>query len=347
MKFENLKDVQSLAIVGATGLVGKEFLSLLEEDNLRIPKIRLLASKKSVGETIEYEDIVYDVEALTADSFKDCEIAFFSTPNEVTQQYVPLALESGCLVVDDSSCYRMKPEVPLVIPEINGTVLKNFKGQLIATPNCTVTPVALALKPLLNRYGIKRVVASTYQAVSGAGTKGFEELAEQTAKLLNGQPIEELKAFPHQIAFNCLPMVGSLLESGESDEEAKFKNELSKILELPDLKVSVSCVRVPTFCSHAATVNVELEEGFDNIETIRELLEASPGVRVIDNPAQHLYPTAIETTGTDFTFIGRIRKDTSVKSGISFWVITDNLRKGAALNSLQILDTVYRYRRMS
>lgn len=337
MKFSHLNEIASLTIVGATGLVGQEFQDILEENKVRIPKINLVASK---------EDEELGIQAISQSVFKEVEVAFFSTPNEVTKQYVPIALESGCLVIDDSSLYRMNEEVPLIIPEINGSELRNFEGNLISTPNCAVTPVALALKPLLDKYGINRVVVSTYQSVSGAGKKGFEELSMQTANLLNGKAAEP-QSFKHQIAFNCLPMIGDITSSGESEEETKFQSELRKILGDDSLQVSSSCVRVPTFCGHGATVNVELQNKFEHIEEVRELLESAPGLKVIDNPKNHLYPTLKEATGSDYTFVGRLRRDSTLPSAISFWVVTDNLRKGAALNSVQILETLYRYRRMS
>jgi len=346
MKFDNIEMIQSLAIVGATGLVGQEFLDILTEQKLRIPKIRLLASKSSVGEAVDIGGEEVLVEELTEDSFDDIEVAFFSVPTEATRRYVPAALSAGALVIDDSSTYRMHPEVPLIIPEVNGATLRNFSGNLVANPNCSTIPVALALKPLLDTYGIERVVVSTYQSVSGAGRAAYEELSEQAVALLSGGA-SEAKAFPHRIAFNCLPQIGDVTESGNTDEEEKVIRELRKILEAPELKVSATAVRVPTFCAHGASVNVQFTSEFKDIEEIREILDKTPGVKVLDNPSTHIYPTNVEAIGSDPAFVGRLRRDASVKSGLNFWVITDNLRKGAALNVLQTLQTLYTYRRMS
>lgn len=346
MKFENLENVQSLAIVGATGMVGKEFLDILTEHKIKIPKLKLLASKASEGEVVEVGGEEVSVEVLDEDSFDDVEVAFFSVPNEVTKKFVPIAVAAGAVVIDDSSTYRMDPNVPLVIPEINGSVLREFESGIIANPNCSTVPVAMAVKPLLDTYGIERIVVSTYQSVSGAGKEAYEELSEQAVSLLSGGNVEP-KAFAHRIAFNCLPLIGSVGESGNSEEEEKVGRELRKILDESDLRVSATAVRVPTFCAHGVSVNVELRDNFKRIEDVRELMDNLPGLKVLDNPSQHIYPTNVESIGSDYTFVGRIRRDTSVDAGLNFYVITDNLRKGAALNSLQILDTLYKYRRMS
>jgi len=346
MKFDNLEMIESLAIVGATGLVGQETLDILTENKIRIPKIRLLASQSSVGESVDIGGEEVLVEALSEDSFDDVEVAFFSVPTDVTKRFVPIAMSAGALVIDDSSAYRMHPEVPLIIPEVNGPLLRDFTGSLVANPNCSTIPVALALKPLLDTYGIERVVVSTYQSVSGAGRAAYEELSAQAIALLSGGSTEA-KAFPHRIAFNCLPQIGDVAENGNTDEEEKVGRELRKILGTPELRVSTTAVRVPTFCAHGVSVNVELKANFGSIEEVRELLDKAAGVQVLDNPASHIYPTNVEAIGSDPAFVGRLRRDSSVKSGLNFWVITDNLRKGAALNVLQTLQTLYTYRRMS
>ncbi|MFM8313994.1 MAG: aspartate-semialdehyde dehydrogenase, partial [Deltaproteobacteria bacterium] len=219
-------------------------------------------------------------------------------------------------------------------------------GKIISVPNCTTTPLVLALKCLEDRFGVERVVVSSYQSVSGAGRKAFEELSFQTAALLNGKEAE-ISAFHHRIAFNCIPEIGEVTENGNTSEEEKVIKETRKILDLPDLNISSTAVRVPTFSGHGLSVNVELNNDFESIEEIRELWDSFPGLKVIDNPSHHIYPTNVECSGSDYTFIGRVRRDSSVKSGLNFWVITDNLRKGAALNALQSLETLYKYRRMS
>ena len=347
MSTSYLESIQSLAIVGATGLVGTEFLELLAERKIKIPQIKLLASSESDGVSIAAGgELGATVETLKPQSFKGVEVAFFSVPNEVTETFVPHAVKAGALVIDDSSTYRLQDSVPLVVPEVNPQVLRQFSGQIISTPNCTVTPLVLALKPLLDEYGLKRVVVSTYQSVSGAGRAAYEELSRQTAALLNGQH-EQAQVFPHRIAFNCLPQIGSELPNGNTGEEEKMVRETRKILGLPELAISAFCVRVPTFFGHGLSVNVELKEEFKDITEIRELLNEASGLKVLDKPSHHIYPTGVEAAGSDDTFVGRVKRDHSVKSGLNFWLITDNIRKGAALNALQILDTLLKYRRMS
>jgi len=346
MKESYLESIRSLAIVGATGLVGTELLELLNERKIRTPDLRLLASAESAGETVNLGGDELRVNELNANSFRDVEVAFFSVPNEITEKYVPQAVKAGALVVDDSSTYRLESNVPLVVPEVNPQVLRTFSGQIISTPNCTVTPLVMALKPLLDEFGLKRIVVSTYQSVSGAGRAAYEELSIQTAALLNGQH-QEAAVFPHRIAFNCLPQIGSELANGNTTEEEKMVRETRKILEIPSLAISAMCVRVPTFFGHGMSVNVEFTKDFANEGEIRELLNAAPGVKVLDKPSHQIYPTCVEASGSDYTFVGRIKRDHSVKSGLNFWVITDNIRKGAALNALQIIDTLFKYRRMS
>lgn len=345
MKFKGLESVKSLAIVGATGLVGEEFLTILGEHKIAIAEVKLLASEKSAGQQIEFGSRSYSVETLTESSFDKVDAAFFSVPAETTRKFVPAALKAGAIVVDDSSVYRMDPNIPLIIPEINGSILRDYAGGLVSTPNCTTTPMVLALNPLRD-FGISRVVVSTYQSVSGAGRKAFEELSTQTVALLNGQAVEA-EVFPHRIAFNCLPQVGAVAESGNSVEEEKMINETRKILSLPELRMAASAVRVPTFCAHGLTVNVEFQNELPAMEVIRELLDSAEGVQVLDRADSHIYPTNVEAIGSDDVFIGRLRRDRSVKNGISFWAVCDNLRKGAALNALQIIDALFTYRRMA
>lgn len=346
MKFISLEAIQSLAVVGATGIVGREFISILEEHKVHIPALQLLASQESAGETIGVGDREFVVGELDQNSFDGIEVAFFSVPAEVTRKYVPRAVEQGALVVDDSNCFRMDRGVPLIVPELNGSILKDFEGRIISTPNCSVTPVAMCLKPLHERYGIRRVVVSTYQSASGAGRKAVDELSQQAAALLNGKS-SSAEVFSHRIAFNCLPLIGAATENGDSDEESKLQRELRKILDLPGLLVAATAVRVPTFCGHGASVNVEMEREIDRLEVVQELLDSSPGVWVLDNPASHIYATNTEVSGSDEVFVSRVRRDYTVRSGLNLWVMADNLRKGAALNALQILDTLYAYRRMS
>lgn len=346
MKLFHLESIGSFAVVGATGLVGQECLAILAEHKIKFPKLKLLASERSAGEFLEVGSDRYPVEELTEDSFDGVEVAFFSVPSDITKKYVPMAVEAGCLVVDDSNCYRMRPEVALVVPQVNGAMLKDFEGRILSTPNCTTTPLAMVLKPLLDNFGLKRVVVSTYQSVSGAGRRANEELSHQCASLLNGQGADP-EVFPHQIAFNCLPRIGGLLESGYTEEEQKVTNELRKILGTPELAVTATAVRVPTFVGHGLSATVELARDFGSVEEVRELLDAFPGVKVLDKPEADIYPTNMEVGGADHTFVGRLRRDPTVKTGLSFWAMTDNLRKGAALNVLETLSTLYGYRRMN
>ena len=346
MKLAHLESLRSLAVVGATGLVGRELFSILAEHRIRIPQVRALASERSIGEEVEYGDQVIPVEALTAESFHGMQAAIFSAPNEISREYIPIAADAGCAVVDDSSVFRMYPEVPLIVPEVNGETLRDFVGQVMATPNCSTTPLVMVLKPLLEHYGIERVVVSTYQSVSGAGRAAYQELSEQTIALLSGKA-SDMKVFPHRISFNCLPLIGKPIESGDSDEEAKILNESRKILGAANLRISATAVRVPTFGGHGLSVNIELSDPFENVESVRELLDTTPGVRVLDKPESNIYPTNVECVGGDDVLVGRIRRDTSVESGVNLWVIGDNLRKGAASNALQILDTYLYYKRMN
>lgn len=341
--FKHLEKIKSLAIVGATGLVGREFLDLLDEYKIRIPKVKLLASERSVGMNLEVNGELQPVEVLDKGSFKGIEVAFFSATKAISKAYIPSAVEAGALVVDDSSLYRLDKSVPLVVPQVNGESLSGFKGLIMATPNCTTTPLAVCLKPLQEAYGLKRVVVSTYQAVTGAGSRAAEELSHQTAALMNGQD-PKVEVFPQRIAFNCLPMVGEVQENGNTDEEEKIIHELRKILGLTSLKIASTAIRVPTFVGHGLSVNVELEKDFDDIKRVRELLESSPGVRVVDQPAHGIFPTNEVCTKSNETFVGRVRRDSSVPYGLNLWVMTDNLRKGAALNVLETLDVLYGYR---
>lgn len=346
MKFQYLETIESFALVGATGLVGEEFLSLLDEYKIKFPKLKLVASKESEGKKIQVHGKEYPVEVLDSDTFEGVEAAFFTVPNSITKKYTPIANANGTLVLDDSSVFRMDPAVALVVPEVNGHVLRDFSGLTIGVPNCTTTPLVLALKPLIDNYGVERVVVSTYQSVSGAGRRAHEELSQQTISLLQGKAAS-MEVFPHRIAFNCLPQIGSVLENGNTDEEEKIIRESRKILSAPELKISSTSVRVPTFFGHGLSVNVQLRDDFGKVEELRELLDKSPGLKVIDAPENVVYPTSVEAIGTNEVLVGRIRRDRSVKAGINFWLVSDNLRKGAALNALQTLELLLKYRRMS
>jgi len=325
----------NLAVVGATGMVGRTFIKVLEERNLPIENIYFMASSRSAGSTLTYKGKDYIVEELTESSFdKDIDIALFSAGADTSKKFSPIAASKGCVVIDNSSAWRMDPEVPLVVPEVNPQDIKWHKG-IIANPNCSTIQAVVALKPLHDKYSIKRVVYSTYQAVSGAGMKGYTDLEEG----LKGQPP---KKFPHPIAGNCLPHIDSFLPNGYTKEEMKMINETRKIMGLPNLRVTATTVRVPVFNGHSESINVEFEKQFD-LDELKEILRNAPGVIVQDDPANNVYPMPIYATGKDETFVGRISRDESVESGVNLWVVADNIRKGAATNAVQIAQELIKW----
>ncbi|MFO7637359.1 MAG: aspartate-semialdehyde dehydrogenase [Clostridia bacterium] len=320
----------SFAIVGATGMVGRTFIKVLEERNLPIGRIVFLASKRSIGSTITFMGEEHAVLELTPDSFNHgVDIALFSAGGSTSLQYAPLAAEKGVVVIDNSSAWRMDPSVPLLVPEVNPGDLRTHRG-IIANPNCSTIQAVVVLKPLHDAYTLRRVVYSTYQAVSGAGMAGYADLAEG----LKGNPP---KKFPHPIANNCIPHIDAFLDNGYTKEEDKMIRETRKILGLPDLRVTSTTVRVPVFDCHSESINIEFEKPFD-ISELKDLLRNAPGVIVQDDPANNVYPLATTAAGKDETFVGRIRRDESLDSGINLWVVADNIRKGAATNAVQIAE---------
>lgn len=319
-----------LAIVGATGLVGRTALKVLEEKNLPIDEYEFFASKKSAGSILELFGKEYIVRELDEHSFDSgFDFAIFSAGGDISRKFAPIAASKGCIVVDNSSAFRMEPEVPLVVPEVNPEDIQKHHG-IIANPNCSTIQAVVALKPLDDKYTIKRVVYSTYQAVSGAGQNGVEDLKNT----LNGL---EHKKFPHPIANNCLPHIDIFTDNGYTKEEVKMINETRKILHNPTLKVTATTVRVPVMNSHSESINVEFENDFD-LDELKSLLKNSPGVIVQDDPENNIYPLATHATGSDNVFVGRIRRDESVPFGINLWVVADNIRKGAASNAIQIVE---------
>lgn len=318
-----------LAIVGATGLVGSTFLKVLEERDLGVTDFLLFASAKSAGKKITLRGKEYTVEELTENSFKDrgIDIALFSAGGGTSLKYAPIAVENGILVIDNSSAWRMDKDVPLVVPEVNPEMALNHKG-IIANPNCSTIQCMAPLKVLADKYGIKRVVYTTFQAVSGTGVKGVTDLENG----LKGLPPQ---TYPHQIVNNCLPHIDSFLDNGYTKEEKKMIDETRKILGLPDLPVTATCVRVPVINSHSVSINVELEKDFD-IEQVKKELSEFPSIVLVDNPKDNQYPLANNATGHDEVFVGRVRRDESVKNGINLWTVADNIRKGAATNAVQI-----------
>lgn len=319
-----------LALVGATGLVGRTAIEVLEEKNLPISEYVFFASKRSAGSIMELLGQDYVVRELNEHSFDEgFDFAIFSAGGDVSRKFAPIAASKGCIVIDNSSTFRMDKNVPLVVPEVNSEDLKSNSG-IIANPNCSTIQAVVALKPLDVKYGIKRIVYSTYQAVSGAGQKGVQDLQDT----LNGL---EPKKFPHPIANNCLPHIDVFTDSGYTKEELKMINETRKILHKPDLRVTATCVRVPVMNSHSESINVEFENDFD-LEELKEVLKNSPGIILMDNPAENIYPLATRATGSDEVYIGRIRRDDSVPFGVNIWVVSDNVRKGAASNAIQIME---------
>ena len=313
-------------------MVGRTFLKVLEEKKLPIDNFYLFASERSAGKKMMFDGKEYTVEQLKEDSFdRGIDIALFSAGGDTSKKFAPIAAKKGCIVIDNSSAWRMDKEVPLVVPEVNPEDISWNKG-IIANPNCSTIQAMVALKPLNDKYKIKRVVYSTYQAVSGAGLGGWNDLE-------NGLKGEEPKKFPHPIANNCLPHIDVFEENGYTKEEIKMINETRKILHEPDMKITATAVRVPVFNSHSESINVEFEKDFDMEELIQTLKDA-PGVIIQNNSVNNEYPLAVNATGHDEVFIGRIRRDESVKSGVNLWVVADNIRKGAASNAVQIADVI-------
>ena len=324
-----------IALIGATGAVGQVFLSILEERNFPASDIRLCASERSFGKEIKVRGEKLIVEEATPQLLSEVDFVFISASGSVSRQMAPLAVDQGAIVIDKSSAFRMDPTVPLVVPEINPGDLHDHHG-IIASPNCTTTPMVMALKPLNEANPAKRIVAASYQSVTGTGASAGEELLAQSRDVLDGKNAS-MDVYPHQIAFNVLPHVEEFLENGYTTEEMKMQNETRKILHAPDLKVSTTCVRVPVMVSHAEAINVEFTDPINPGE-VREILSTMPGVRVMDDPQANVYPMPVQSEGEDDVFVGRIRKDISLDNGIAMWLTCDNLRKGAALNAIQIAE---------
>jgi aspartate-semialdehyde dehydrogenase len=325
----------TVAVAGATGAVGQEMIKILEERKFPVKSLRLLASPKSAGHTLRFNGKEIAVEVLREDSFAGIDIALFSAGGDRSKQFAPHAVKAGAVVIDNSSAWRMDPEVPLVVPEVNAHAITRHKG-IIANPNCSTIQMVVALFPLHKRAKIKRIVVSTYQSVSGAGQKGIDELNQQVRALYSFQKAET-KAFPHQIAFNCLPQIDVFAPDGYTKEELKMIFETRKIMEAPEILVSPTAVRVPVFSSHSESVNVEFESDLSP-EEAKEIIKTAPGCKLEDDPEHGIYPMALNAAGQDEVFVGRIRRDDTVKHGLNLWIVSDNIRKGAALNAVQIAE---------
>lgn len=331
----NVKDGYNVAIVGATGAVGNVMREILEERNFPVKSLKLLASYRSVGKNLMFKGEEISVEELTNDSFDGVDIVLASAGATISKKFMPVAVEKGCVVIDNTSAFRMEPNIPLVVPEVNPHAAFKHNG-LIANPNCSTIQMVVALKPLHDAAKIKRVVVSTYQSVSGAGQKAINELKQQSRDALDGNPIV-CEKFPYQIAFNALPQIDVFLENGYTKEEMKMVNETQKIMEDDSIRVTATTIRIPVFYAHSESVNIETKKKLTADEA-REILSTAPGVTVVDEPDKQLYPLATEATGKDDTFVGRIREDMSIENGLNMWIVSDNLRKGAALNSIQIAE---------
>jgi aspartate-semialdehyde dehydrogenase len=329
------KDKYVVAVVGATGAVGSEMMRILEQRDFPVDTLRLFASERSVGKELEYKGSKIAVETVGEDSFKGIDIALFSAGAERSKNWAPVAARSGCVVVDNSSQWRMDPEVPLVVPEVNPDDIRKHKG-IIANPNCSTIQMVVVLKPIHDAARIKRVVVSTYQSVSGTGLKAMEELIEQTRDILNFKE-PKVSVYPHQIAFNALPHIDKFLDNGYTKEEMKMVNETKKIMGDDSIRVTATTVRVPIFRCHAESLNIETEKKITPNE-VRAVLSSFPGIIVYDAPEKNVYPLPVYVADRDETYVGRVREDDTVECGINMWIVADNLRKGAALNAVQIAE---------
>ena len=330
-----MKDTYVVAVVGATGAVGNEMVATLEERNFPVKKLRLFASDRSEGKMLKYKDTDISVETLQESSFEGIDIALFSAGAERSKIWAPVAVQSGCVVVDNSSQWRMDPDVPLIVPEVNPDDLKWHKG-IIANPNCSTIQMVVVLKPIHDVAKIKRVVVTTFQSVSGTGQKAMDELLQQTKDLLNFREAT-CNVYPYQIAFNVLPHIDKFLENDYTKEEMKMVDETRKIMGDASIKITATTVRVPVFRGHSESVNIETEKKL-TANDVRAILSNAPGVVVFDAPHKNVYPFPVHVAGKDETYVGRIREDESIEKGINLWIVADNLRKGAALNAVQIAE---------
>jgi aspartate-semialdehyde dehydrogenase len=324
-----------VAVIGATGAVGIEMIKTLERRNFPVGKLTLLASARSVGKKLKFRGQDVAVTELTKDSFKGIDIALFSAGGSISKEFAPIAAKAGCVVVDNSSAFRMDPDVPLVVPEINASDVKSHKG-IIANPNCTTAITLMALYPLHKAFTVKRIFASSYQAVSGTGAKAIEELKRQVGEIVSGKPVTK-DVYPHQIAFNVLPQVDSFLATGYTKEEMKMENEGRKIMHHPSFRASITCVRVPVYRSHSIAVSAEFDKPV-TVEAARAVLKKAPGLDVVDEPENKKYPMPLFTSEKDNCEVGRIRKDCALDNGLCFWVSGDQLLRGAALNAVLIAE---------
>ncbi len=326
-----------VAVVGATGAVGREMLKTLHERSFPATEVVPFASERSAGTVVQYGDDDLVVKELKEDVFEGFDIAIFSAGGSTSEKFAPHAAAAGCVVIDNSSAWRMDERCPLVVPEVNAHALEEHNG-IIANPNCSTIQMLVALKPLHDAGKIKRVIVSTYQAVSGTGQKAIAELEKQVRQMFNLQE-PDVDVYPHRIAFNCLPHIDVFMENDYTKEEMKMVHETVKILEDPQVKVTATCVRVPVFYGHSESINIETEKKITSAQA-RAILAQAPGIQVYDNPRENMYPMPIDAAGEDATFVGRIREDETIANGLNMWVVSDNIRKGAALNAVQIAEVL-------
>jgi len=329
------KEKYDVAVVGATGAVGRRMLEILERRDFPLGSLTALASARSVGQKLSFMGGKIEVKELQEDSFKGIDIALFSAGSSISKSYAPIAVNSGCIVIDNSSEWRMVKDVPLIVPEVNPFALSEKCG-IIANPNCSTIQMVVALKPLHDQYSISRVIVSTYQSVSGSGQKAIEELEKQSRNFIAEEPLQN-NVYPHQIAFNCLPHIDSFLENGYTKEEMKMVDETRKILDDSTIEVSPTAVRVPVFYSHSESVTVETKLPM-KANIVKDIFSRSPGICLVDNPKKNQYPLPIEASGKEEVFVGRVRGDLTRENVIHFWVVSDNLLKGAASNAVQIAE---------
>ncbi len=332
-----------VAIVGATGAVGEVMLEILEERNFPVGKLYLLASERSAGSRLQFKGQSVIVEDLADFDFSQVQIGLFSAGGSLSAEYAPKAAAAGCVVIDNTSYFRRDDDIPLVVPEVNGARISDYgRRGIIANPNCSTIQMLVALKPIYDAVGITRINVATYQAVSGAGKRAIEALATQTAKLLNAQPAEQT-VFPQQIAFNAIPYIGAFEDNGYTNEEMKMVWETQKIFEDTEIVVNPTCVRIPVFFGHSEAVHIETRAPISASEA-RKLLADAPGVTLIDERDEPDFPTAVrDAAGTDPVFVGRVREDISIENGLNLWIVSDNVRKGAALNSIQIAEVLLKH----
>ncbi len=329
----------NIAVAGATGIVGREIVKILSERNFPVNKINLLASERSAGGYIDFKGNRKKIHLLSEETFQGIDIGLFSPGASVSKVYAPKAADAGCVVIDNTSQFRMDHDVPLVVPEVNPQDIKDYKKKnIIANPNCSTIQMVVVLKPIHDAVKIKRVVVSTYQAVSGAGKEAVSELSDQVRAIYNLKAVEK-KKFPYQIAFNCIPHIDVFLENGYTKEEIKMINETKKIMGDKSINITATTVRVPVYNCHGESLNIETEKKISPAE-IKEILSNAPGIKVVDEPEKNRYPTQIDVSEKDEVFVGRIREDYSIKNGINMWIVADNIRKGAALNAVQIAENL-------